>query len=291
MSYSRLLLRLLPVSLAVGCGGDTQRVTSPAPVTPVSNLPVASVKIAWSGMPLGQGNSLQMTAVLRDARGDTVTSRTVTWASSDPTVASISTSGVIAGVSRTGTAIISATSEGKTDSTKVTTCWEYIFGVKPTYKIAVSSFAVPDDARSRTITVLVQVPVGAPSPLPVVFDVFALRNGEQADQSLGETFAAVGYAVIHVGVSPYVQTQLCAEFHADDCARMILPDRISAARDIRTLMDNLAAIGARVGVSLDSAHVGVAGTSSGGIPRISRLANGRLTRCTDITRTVAPSCE
>jgi hypothetical protein len=225
---------------------------------------VASVKIAWDGMPVGQGSSVQMTVVLKDDHGATLSSRPVAWTSSDPTVASISPSGVITGISRTGTVTITATSEGKSDSTKATMCWLYVNKILSPYKIADSAFTVIDDVRSRGIPILVDVPVGAPQPLPVVFDVFALPKGEQADASLGDAFVAAGYAVIHVGVAPYDQAQLCAELHVDDCAAMIWPNRISAARDVKLLMDNLATIGKLAGVSLDSAHVGVSGTSSGG---------------------------
>jgi len=264
MCRSELLVLLLPVSLALACGGDP-RVTSGAPaISPGSSLPVLSVKIAWDGMPLAQGNSVQLNVMLRDEHGATLSPRPVTWASSDPTIASVSASGVMTGISRTGTVTITATSEGKSDSTKVTTCWVYIFEKTPTYKIAASSFTILDDVRSRDIPILVGVPVGAPQPVPVVFDVFALPNGQQADPSLGETFVGAGYAVVHVGVAPYSQAQLCAELHVDDCAAMIWPNRISAARDVKVLMDNLSTIGKRAGVLLDSTRVGISGTSSGG---------------------------
>src|SRR5689334_7595306 len=151
------------------------------------------------------------------------------------------------------------------DSTHVTTCWLYIFGSAPTYKATTAStISIRDDVLSRYIPVIVEVPTGAPQPIPVIFDVFALPGGEDSDPSLGDTFAEAGYVVVHVGVAPYDQSQLCAQLQVADCTDMIWPNRISAARDVTVLMTNLSTIGQRVGVALDSAHVGISGTSSGG---------------------------
>jgi alpha-tubulin suppressor-like RCC1 family protein len=65
------------------------------------------------------GATLQLTAVLQDAGGNTLSGRAVAWTSDDPGVASISDVGRITGVAP-GTVGVSATSEGKVGSATVT---------------------------------------------------------------------------------------------------------------------------------------------------------------------------
>jgi uncharacterized protein YjdB len=57
------------------------------------------------------GGHAQATTTLRDANGNVLTGRTVTWASANPSLATISTSGYITAVAA-GTATITATAEG-----------------------------------------------------------------------------------------------------------------------------------------------------------------------------------
>jgi uncharacterized protein YjdB len=81
--------------------------------TPVA--PVASVTLSAPGTSLAVGQSMQVTATLKDGHGTLLTGRTITWSSSAPNVASVSGSGVVTGVAA-GTAMITATSEGVTGS-------------------------------------------------------------------------------------------------------------------------------------------------------------------------------
>ncbi len=74
--------------------------------------PVASVEISPPGGTIAMGGTVQLTAITRDASGNTLTNRAVTWSSSDNTVASVSASGLVRGVSA-GSVTITATSEGK----------------------------------------------------------------------------------------------------------------------------------------------------------------------------------
>ncbi|MCA0374079.1 MAG: Ig-like domain-containing protein [Gemmatimonadetes bacterium] len=90
---------------ACGGGGDPS-VTSPPPQS------VASVTVVLSSTSLRVGGTLTATADLKSATGALLAGRTVTWASSDPSVATVGPSGVVTGVS-VGTAAITATSEGK----------------------------------------------------------------------------------------------------------------------------------------------------------------------------------
>ena len=86
-------------------GSATITVTAPAPV------PVASVVIAPGSVSMAIGATAQLTATTKDAQGNTLGGRVVTWSSSDPAVATVSAAGLVTGVSL-GAAVITATSEG-----------------------------------------------------------------------------------------------------------------------------------------------------------------------------------
>ena len=91
-------------------------------VTAAPQVPVASVAISGPNeMFLTQpSQSIQLQAVTRDAAGNQLLGRNVVWTSSDPSVASVNlNSGEVTAVSQ-GSAIITATSEGKLASHAVT---------------------------------------------------------------------------------------------------------------------------------------------------------------------------
>ncbi len=88
----------------------------------ITSTPVASVTILPGGGSLPLGQAATLTAVLKDASGNTLTGRQVTWTSSDLTVVSgyiLDETAVIVGL-KTGTATITASSEGKSGSIQVT---------------------------------------------------------------------------------------------------------------------------------------------------------------------------
>jgi len=74
--------------------------------------PVATVTVSPGSASVGVGGTQQYTATLKDASGNVLTGRTVTWASSALGVATITGSG-LASALVAGTATITATSEGK----------------------------------------------------------------------------------------------------------------------------------------------------------------------------------
>ncbi len=69
----------------------------------VSAIPVASVTLAPASVTLNQGQSAAVAATARDASGNVLTGRPVTWSSSDPTRATVSTSST--GATNTITAV------------------------------------------------------------------------------------------------------------------------------------------------------------------------------------------
>ena len=83
-------------------------------------IPVSSVAVtlATPSIPLGTAGD-QATAVLKDAGGNVLVGRTVTWQSSNTTVATVSGTGVITTVG-IGTSTITATSEGQSGGALLT---------------------------------------------------------------------------------------------------------------------------------------------------------------------------
>ena len=90
-----------------------------ATVTVVSNAPVATVTVTPATASVAVGQTVQLTATLRDANGNVLSGRTVLWTSDNAVVATVDGTGLVSGVSA-GPAVITATSEGKSGSASVT---------------------------------------------------------------------------------------------------------------------------------------------------------------------------
>lgn len=88
-------------------GTATMLVVTPPPA------PVATVTVGPTSSGAYVGASAQFSVTLRDAAGNALTGRTVTWSSTNTAVATVSASGVATAVA-VGTATIRATSEGQT---------------------------------------------------------------------------------------------------------------------------------------------------------------------------------
>jgi len=84
-----------------------------------STAPVATVTVSPSSGTVGVGQVLQLAATLRDASGNVLTGRTVTWSSNLLSVASVSGSGLVTGL-LAGSTTITATSEGQSGSASIT---------------------------------------------------------------------------------------------------------------------------------------------------------------------------
>src|SRR2546422_743640 len=81
--------------------------------------PVASVTVTPATASVAVGQTVQLTATLRDANGNVLSGRTVLWTSDNVGVATVDGTGLVSGVSA-GPAVITATSEGKSGSASVT---------------------------------------------------------------------------------------------------------------------------------------------------------------------------
>ena len=100
--------------ITAASGGRTATVNmtvAPAPVNTIEvNAGAGSVIV---------GQTLALVATTKDAQGATLTGRTVTWSSAAASVASVSASGVVTGVAA-GSAMVTATSEGKSTTVSIT---------------------------------------------------------------------------------------------------------------------------------------------------------------------------
>src|SRR5207249_3886647 len=85
----------------------------------VTDVSVASVAVSPASLTMSMGSTQQLSAVVKDANGNVLTGRTVTWTTSSSAVATVSASGLVTGVAA-GTATITATSEGKSGTASVT---------------------------------------------------------------------------------------------------------------------------------------------------------------------------
>jgi hypothetical protein len=103
------ILGLTAAGLMLSCGGGEDG----------SEEPVASVAVAPTAVTLAPGQTAQFGATLRDAGGNTLSGRAVSWLSSEPAVATVSSTGAALAVSE-GITTIRATSEGVSGDARLT---------------------------------------------------------------------------------------------------------------------------------------------------------------------------
>jgi hypothetical protein len=94
---------------AATISAEVGSVTGAAEIT-VQSLPVASVSIDPAGASIARGQTTQLQAELRDQLGGVLTGRAITWSSTTPGVASVTSSGLVTGISA-GTTVVRAVAE------------------------------------------------------------------------------------------------------------------------------------------------------------------------------------
>jgi uncharacterized protein YjdB len=110
--------------LVTGVSAGTATITatvdgkSGSAVVTVVPAAVATVVVTLPQAELVIGQTMQATALVEDAGGKPLSGRTVTWSVSNPSIATVSPSGVVTAVALGSTDII-ATSEGKTGSARL----------------------------------------------------------------------------------------------------------------------------------------------------------------------------
>jgi len=131
-------LSLCTLAFVMACSGDSSG--PPA---------VASVDVAAPGSDLQVGGTLQLTATARDAKGTTLTGRTIAWTSASSAIATVSSGGVVTGVA-VGSAVITATIEGKSGSQTVTVVPPPVASVSVT--VASGSLQVGQTTQATAVT-------------------------------------------------------------------------------------------------------------------------------------------
>jgi len=108
MTIRHRLGAVLVLAAGWGCGG-----------TPTGNsVPVASVTIEPDGVTLGIGQTVQLAVTLRDAAGAVLTDRSVTFSSTNASVVTVSSTGVVS-AEAAGTASVTAAAEAETDAVTI----------------------------------------------------------------------------------------------------------------------------------------------------------------------------
>src|SRR5207253_2733085 len=104
-------------SATITATSEGQNGTAAITVTPV---PVASVTVTPATAGVAVGSTVQLTATPKDANGNPLTGRVVTWQSSNSAIASVNGSGLVSGVASGGPVTITATSEGRSGTSAIT---------------------------------------------------------------------------------------------------------------------------------------------------------------------------
>jgi uncharacterized protein YjdB len=124
----------------------------------VTLAPVASVSVSLASPALTIGQTTQATASVKDANGNVLTGRAVTWSSEFPFIATVNASGVVSAVSA-GNVHITATSEGQSGSASLSVAAPSIASITVTLgssTIAIGSktqaTAVAKDADGNILT-------------------------------------------------------------------------------------------------------------------------------------------
>src|SRR5205807_1943306 len=103
----------------VAPGSATSEGQSGTAAITVTTVPVASVTVSPASASVGVGQTVQLTATAKDANGNTLSGRVVTWSSDNTSAATVNGSGLVTGVAA-GSATITATSEGQSGASAIT---------------------------------------------------------------------------------------------------------------------------------------------------------------------------
>ena len=157
VSSSGLVSGLAAGSATITATSEGKSGTAAITVTAVT-VPVATVTVSPASASVPAGQTTQLTATPKDSSGNTLTGRTIAWASSNTSVATVSSSGLVRGVVA-GSATITATSEGKSGSSAITVTAVPVASVTVSPASAtvfvsqtLQLSATPKDANGNTLT-------------------------------------------------------------------------------------------------------------------------------------------
>jgi uncharacterized protein YjdB len=134
VSSTGKVLGVAPGSATITATSEGKR--DKATITVVA--PVGAVVVSPDSISVVIGKTSTLTATVKDANGNTLNGRSVTWKSSNTGVATVDENGVVTGVAA-GTASVTATSEGKSGSAKV------VVTLEPVSKVTVADIENTDN--------------------------------------------------------------------------------------------------------------------------------------------------
>jgi len=111
--------------MVTGIGAGNARIVAKASAVADSSsigvvfAPIAALAISPNSSTITAGGSVQLSARATDASGNTLTGRSVAWQSSNNSVATITTGGLVSGI-HVGSATITGTAEGKSATASIT---------------------------------------------------------------------------------------------------------------------------------------------------------------------------
>ena len=180
---------------AVSISGTSEGKSGTASIS-VLPVPVASVSIDLPTAVIRVGQAVQLSAAARDSIGGVLAGRTIAWSSSDPTIASVSASGVLTGL-RAGTVTITAASEGRSATATATVTASLapvVTGIAPAMltpgqSATLTGIGFAEAVAENTVTVRGQsAVVTSVSPTQLTFIVPCVNSGSvtiQAATALG----------------------------------------------------------------------------------------------------------
>ena len=126
------------LAFAAACGSDTATTTDPG-TKPPTTAGVATVDVTPTTAGSGRRATAKSSAMPRDAAGNALGGRAVSWSSSNASIASVDKNGTVTGVVA-GRATITASSEGKSAAAAIT-----VKAAAPAVSVATVSIAAAPD--------------------------------------------------------------------------------------------------------------------------------------------------
>jgi hypothetical protein len=165
------------------------------------SAPVASVTVTPATASVAVGQTVQLAATPKDASGNALAGRVVTWASSAPAMATVNASGLVTGVAA-GAATITATSEGQSGTAPITVTAPTPSGCftstgtwqNSTIPSQTGTFELQFDAtpNSANMDGVVGLSNGAAADFPNLAAIGRFNPGGTIDARNGAVFAAAG---------------------------------------------------------------------------------------------------
>jgi len=245
VSGSGLVTGVAAGSVTITATSEGQQGTATITVTTV---PVASVTVAPASANLPVGQTVQLTATPKDASGNPLSGRVVTWATNSAAVATVSGSGLVTAVAA-GSATITATCEGQSGTAAITATSVPVASVVVTPASAsvqagssIQLTATPEDASGNPLSGRV-VTWGSSTPAAATVSGSGLVMGvaagattitatsEGKSGTAAITVTAAGASVVLVGAGDIADCSVTADDSTAVLIERMAPDAVFTAGD------------------------------------------------------------